>query len=521
MALGAGGGGAGSRAIEAGRAFVRLGAKDDLTAHLKRIAGKFMEFGKTALKWTGVGGLIGGALGGLSFADTASDLEKMDTAAKAFGVSGRRMSGLFGLLSAAGGEFKENLEGVIQFSDTVNQALTGEGQGAKLFDGLAITAKEVNSLPIDEKFYSVLGAIRKLPQPLQEAKLALLGGTDSMKQWQRLLTMSEAEFRSIAGSAAVSSADLQQAAESSRAMEKAGSAFGRVWQRVVILGAPVVTSLANGLADALRPISEFMADRSIGDLWEELVARGGIAWEQLRFSGAEAWIEIKAAGKSAFIDLVDWLHQEQTTNFWSGLVVGAAVALGNVKGQFETTLTGLQGKAVELFMKVGEAARDPSQWAALAALPLAPAVGGAMLADAAKRALDDYAKQLGERAADVVIRGKDGVRADAEAEKAAARAGLNAAEARLQAVQDGVERKRNARLFAEFMDELQAPAGAAAAKQIGNALGTFGDGGKFLGQMFGGNGNIPKQQLDAQKKANAALEAIKKAVEGFQPLTFT
>src|SRR4051812_27730800 len=127
MALGgggSGGGGGGAKGVRMGGAYVELTAKDSITAHLKKVAGKFADFGKQVLALTGIGGVLGGILGGLSFKETADDLSKMNDVAKAFGVNGTRISGLFGVLTTAGGEFKENLEGVIQFSQTLDQAIS-------------------------------------------------------------------------------------------------------------------------------------------------------------------------------------------------------------------------------------------------------------------------------------------------------------------------------------------------------------------------------------------------------------
>jgi hypothetical protein len=342
VALGGGGGGGGSaRGIEAGRAFVRLGAKDDLTAHLKKIGGAFAEFGKKALAVTGIGGAVAGVIGGLSFKETADDLSKMNDVAKAFGAASERgVSGLFGVLNAAGGEFKENLEGVIQFSGTVEKAVQGVGQGKELFDGLKVSAQDVAKLPIEEQFYSVLSAIRDMPQPLQESKLALIGGTDSMKQWQKLLSMSSDEVQEIAKRTAFGRQELEDAAAASKAMGAAQAALNRGWQQAVVILSPLVASLATMGADALKPVAEFLKNRSLGDLWEEALIRlkqGGseaAMFLQGTFSGiwdffASGWDSAVLVVKNLFADLAEFIGRTMRQAV-TGALEGPLALLGKV-----------------------------------------------------------------------------------------------------------------------------------------------------------------------------------------------
>jgi len=257
------GAGGGSDAIRAGKAFVEISAQDKgIQATIDKLKKKFTTFG-AGVRNIGLGIAAVGvaALSPLvGAADTLIDLGKIQDVADAFGITGKAASGLFGLLEAAGGEFKENLEGIIQFSGTMEKAFQGIGQGAELFDGLNIKAEELKGLAVDEQFYRVLGAIRQLPQPLQESKLALLGGTDSMKQWQKLLTMSEADARALAEELSISNEELRQASDTARKYERTTLMIRRGWQEIVLALAPAIEQILTAIMPVIQGIMKFIAN---------------------------------------------------------------------------------------------------------------------------------------------------------------------------------------------------------------------------------------------------------------------
>lgn len=526
MALnsGGGGGGASARAIEAGRAYVRLGGKDDLSGFLNRMKAKLAAFGKALA----VGG--GLALGGLGLAagaglaainplvETLQDLTKMDDVAKAFGTTGRAASGLFGVLGAVGGEFKENLEGVIQFADTVEQALKGgDNQGAKLFDGLAVTAKDVAALPIDEKFFKVHEAIRQLPQPLQEAKLALLGGTDSMKQWQRLLAMSNAEVRELAGRMRFSGAELERAAAATRAYERATGAIGRAWQQVAIVVAPLVEQVANRVADVANGFVGWIKGRDLGNVLAEVGVRlkQGLLEAQIfaRDSLSAVW-DYLTKDSGQFFDVVRQSIQ--------GLVNYTA---GTFAKLFPVVTRGLMAAVREGLTLLGTAklALGDEAGARQIAESLAAMDENRILRDI-QAAQERGAAELGEA---MKLAGEEWDKLSKRFKESSARNAATDADDRkkltdeLEPILMEAEWQRMEQAFRDLTEEaLVPPAAAAQAKQVGQALGTFGDGGKFLGQMFGGGKDLPKQQLAAQQQANALLADIKAALAGLRPLAF-
>lgn len=525
MALGGGGGG-GSSDIRAGGAYVEISAKDSLSKTLKGIVGSFMDFGKQVLSLTGIGGLLGGIAGGFGFKETADDLKKMDDVAKAFGITGRQASGLFGVLAAAGGEFKENLEGVIQFADTVDQALQGKGgQSSKLFDGLAITAQDINALPIDEKFYAVHEAIRGLPQPLQEAKLALIGGTDSMKQWQPLLSMSTEEVRQLAKDMAISTAELQDAAAASKAMAQAGAAANRMWQQVVITLSPLVKQGSDWLTGGLKDAAKWLEGRTLKDFWTEGVAWAKYGWEQTKQLGREAWADIEgfavdawydteAAAKVAWIDLVEWVDKVLSKDLWAGLAAGAAVQFIAIDKMFHDMLDGMAANAKALFAALALGLTNPV--AAAAALGNL-AVGGGFKPEDLKKAVDEAKAEVdkaGAGAGQVVLDGRQKALDEAGEKK------LRAAFQRAAALVEGQGKVDEA--WAE-VERARAEVDANRKKRVADeekpvhhlrdaggildsALGMFaGDAGNFLKQSFGPRTERIGDKID---KTNELLEDL-------------
>lgn len=484
MALNGGGGGASARAIEAGRAFVRLGGKDDLTAFLKRSAAKLTAFGKTVIGATGIGGLLGGVVGGLGFKETADDIRRMNDAVKALGMSATGGSGLFGVL----GQFSdlgENVEGITQFNQKVTDAFDGTGEEAKkLFDGLSVSAADLIDLPLEEKFFRIHAAIRELPQAQQQFKLSMLGGTDSMKKWLPLLDMSNEELRRQAGELAFNAEEMDRAAAASKAMREAGAAVNRVWQQAVIVLAPLVTQLAKLAADGLKPVTEFLKDRTLEDLGAEALARLNQLWVEAKHGAIGVW-----AGVWDFF-----------TGGWDAAVLVVKGLFADL-GRFAVrSITAAVRLPLSLLAKV-----DPERAKQISAA--LGAVGGATdagLEDARRQALADF-----DRAEEARNAARGERQAEAGRERDAARAEL-----------DRLDRERKQRVRQRQWDELlNTPVGGAAVRQraaaVGRSLAVLGGGGSFLSQGFGVQAGeaVAKEQLKEQKKANVKLGDVVKAIE--------
>jgi hypothetical protein len=228
-----------------------------LQKRLKAASSAFMSMG-TGMVISGLARLAPmiGAVG------TLQDLGKMKDAADALNMTGEAASGLFGVLAANGGDFKEDLEGIVQFSGRIREALAGvggsEGQAAQLFKGLSVSAKELEGVPLDEQFYRVLGAIRELPQEQQAFKLGLVGGTDSMKKWLPLLARSADETRRMAKSLGMTDEQLTEARDSTRAYQVATASLTAVWRQAAVAVAPVIQMTAEWVTKTIGPLAQLV-----------------------------------------------------------------------------------------------------------------------------------------------------------------------------------------------------------------------------------------------------------------------
>ena len=509
MALGEGGGGGGgsARGVRAGAAYVELNGKDNLSKFMAGMKAKFLGVMKVmaAGALLAVGG--GAAVLGMAFdplVETLGDLRKIDDVAKAFGTTGRAASGLFGVLGAVGGEFKENLEGVIQFSSTVDKALHGIGQGAELFDGLSVSAKDLQGLAIDEQFYRVLGAIRELPQPLQESKLALLGGTDSMKQWQTLLTMSNDEVRQLADKLAFSNAELKQGAAAGRAYQRATLAVQRAWQQFAVAVAPLVQMIAEGVERAADGFTQWFKGRSLGNLWDESVAQF-----QVKMGEAFVWIKNRALAiwdyfaegnglGGLFTKFGDFF--KSLVEYFAAAITKAGVAVAKTLGIDPDAITkkAFEAEIARERLPFGNAARADELQGYLDKLN-DPAFVEQMRSQQIRQALaPDQAKF------DAAVKAQAGLAEEWNAVLAGFTKKLEAREAQfkgadaalvapalaqLKAAQERAQVERNTAVFAEFMDDLQTATTTTSSlgenmARVGRALGTFGSG-AFLTQGFG------------------------------------
>lgn len=516
MALGGGGGG-NAGGIRAGRAYVELGAKDSLTGALKRIGSKFAAFGKMAIGATGIGGAVGGVLGGLSFKDTVDDLSKMNSAIKALGLSATGGSGLFGVLNQFS-DVGENIEGLTQFSQKVQDAFDGVGtEGAKLFEGLSVSAADLIDLPLDEKFMRIHAAIRELPQAQQQFKLSMLGGTDSMKKWLPLLSMSNAELREQAKNLAFGNEELNDATAASKAMTQAGGALNRVWQQFVIAVAPMVADGAKWISQSIKPLVEWSKGRTLGMVWDEIAARFRVAWEDVKLAVAEAWIEIGARTKIGLITVGEFVNDLFTNKFWAGLVQGAALQFSAVSQMFTDLLNGMRDEAVKIGQQIADALTDPRKLAMLPLLPLAAPLAAAELKRRADEVIAEQTKKLMADAAAGKFGAIDkaGIRAEADAAKVLAGAGAAAARADLARVLGDIEANRKRRAGDDVMNMEIGGGGRGKLAGIGQSAGTFGAG-SFLTQGFGRqSANDPvKEMVREQKKGNVLLKDVVEAVKG-------
>lgn len=511
MALGGGSSGGGARGVRAGAAYVELNGKDNLSGFLKRmkakVVGAVKAIGAAAVVGFGAGlagvGLLAGPL-----IETLTDLRKVDDVAKAFGITGRAASGLFGVLGAVGGVFKENIEGVVQFSGTMDKAFENVGQGAELFNGLNITAKELAGLGIDEQFYRVLGAIRELPQGLQEAKLSMLGGSDSLKQWQQLLSMSEAEVRALAARLSFSNAELRRAADAGRAYQRAVQSVGRAWQQIAVGVAPLIEQIANMVERAADGFTQWIRGRSAGNLLAELWVQARIGIQEslsfLRDGATAVWKYVTSPGNlSKFADYL-WKLVKSLVGY---VIKSLATAVPIItQGLARLARNMLQASAtIKLASGDKQGADEDIRAARILSNPLQMRrnLEKAMALDA--KAFDQARGDLGDEFDDIYKQFLKSQRANSK-QDALGRARLNRELAGVLA--EANKERTLARWAEQFGDWLDGgtkpPIRPEAVASLGRSLGTFGAG-DFLRQGFGvrGTGDPVVKSIEKGNKESA------------------
>lgn len=250
------------RGIEAGRAYVSAFLDDSkLVRGLKRAHRKLASFGAGLGKVGAVtlgAGLTAGALGLQKVLDSISQTDQINKVAKAFGLATEQASGLMGVFAAAGaGNVRENVESLVTMSDRVQQAMTGEGQGAELFAGLNVSAKELSKLSLDEQFFRLHAAIKELPDPVDRVnRLMLAFGEDGGKTLIGTLSKSTSELRQQAAGMRISAEEAQAATEAQASMNRASAAFAAIWRTIASVLAPVIERFANWLSQTGRSVAK-------------------------------------------------------------------------------------------------------------------------------------------------------------------------------------------------------------------------------------------------------------------------
>lgn len=291
MALsGASGGGGSASAVRAGGAFVELFTKNKaLEAGLSSARRRVAQFASEANKLTGAGlgglmdaagglargGLVGVGAGTLAAGLTASavaagvlaksvsslsDTARVGEVATAFGVTAEKMSGLLGVMEAAGSGAKESIESLTQFGTAISDAVEGKGgNAAELFQILGRSAEEFARADIVSNVYGLFAAIERVNDPLQKMRaLSLAFGTDGMKLLLPMLNRTNAELQRQAGLYQQTTAEVKQATAASYAMTASGAAVERAWRAVASALAPTVQAGAEWLTRAAAAVTQFV-----------------------------------------------------------------------------------------------------------------------------------------------------------------------------------------------------------------------------------------------------------------------
>jgi hypothetical protein len=483
VALGGGSGG-GARGIKAGEAYVTLGAKDNLTKHLKGVAGRFAAIGKALVGMTGVSGMLSSVLGAAVSLDhlfeTAGELTRLEATAKAFGLTTEAASGLFAVLAAGGSDIRDATEGLVTLGQRVSDAVAGKGEEAvALFDGLGVAASEFAGLNPAEQFYKLHASLLAVEDPAKRVQLLLKAvGEDTGKNLISTLSMSTDMLRQQAAAMSLSRGEMEQVGQMNRSYLQAQQSLNRTWQQAVVVLAPFIQQVATGLMPVLQVLFNYLRDRDLGDMFGEAGARLTMLSADIKhaFTGTvlgitdffiEAWNNAVLTVKNLFADLADFVSGSLSKALQKPLMALAVI---------NPQLAGAIQKAI--------------------------AGGGAVGPGMRQQAKEEF-----DRAEAFRTRMRDIAKAERDAERGVLQGAIDAIEKRVAA-------KRQQRIWADLMEM---PLDAAAKKMgasVGRSLGAFGAGSLFK-QAFGAQGaeGVAKKQLDEQKKTNVKLGDVVKAVQ--------
>lgn len=476
--------GGGAKGVRAGRAFVELGVLDKLTPALKAVGAKFAQLGKALFVGGSLGVAAGSSLLGAAL-PTLQDLSQLNAAAKALGTTAQGASGLFGALESVGGDFKEDLEGITQFLAKVQDAASGkQGESAELFKGLSVSARELMDLPLEEKFYRIHAAIRELPQEDQMGKLSMLGGSDSMKKWLPLLSMSNEELRERSDLFKMTGPELEKATQANQAYQRASATVGMVWKKVAIAVAPAIEWIATKTTEWLSPL------KNLSGWWDIQVARFQLGWANLTYNLTDGWLSFKELFVGGWRDAV-FIVETLWNELGASLAKIMATAIGETLALLDRAVAG-----------------SPKLQVALAVGKIMTGVGG-FDKDAELKNIE-ATRQLRENALNDAKRKADEARAAGNKEElAAAAAMVGAAQARLAELKA---------LQAAGPNEKAADNIRKAAGQLSHVAGFFALSSGFLTQALGARTVSP--QVAEQKKTNVILEQINDKLDGAGPLVF-
>jgi hypothetical protein len=259
------GGGIGSGAIRAGRAFVEIFANDsELAKGLESAKRRVQTFG---LKLAGIGaGAASGAAGILSGGgwkslDTLGDASRLSATAQAFGITAESASRIFGIMGSAGSDIRDATEGIVTLGQRVTDAIGGKGQEAvELFQQLGIGADQFAGLKPDQQFYKLLESLRAVADPAKRVQLLLKSvGEDTGKNLIPLLGKSAGEIQELGKRFEISAADMKAAEKATAAYSLAVADVSGAWRQVATALAPAIAQVAGAISSAARPVGQFLS----------------------------------------------------------------------------------------------------------------------------------------------------------------------------------------------------------------------------------------------------------------------
>lgn len=249
--------------IEAGKAFVRLYAKDELSKGLRSVGESLQGLG-SSIKTIGAtvtaassAVVAFGLAAAKSFSDTGDAVEKM---ASRTGLSTEAVSELGHAADLSGTNIQTLESGIKKLQQTLVEASSGSKTAAKAINDLGLSATDLLNLRPDEQFSRVADAISQITDPAERtAKAISVFG----KAGTQLLPMLQAGSRGIADMRRQArelglSIDREAASGAARLNDALGALHATLdglWRNIGAAIAPAVSMLAERMAKAAGAVS--------------------------------------------------------------------------------------------------------------------------------------------------------------------------------------------------------------------------------------------------------------------------
>lgn len=260
---GVSGGGGGSSAVRAGRAYVEFEARTaGLDKAFDRVRARMQSFGAATIKVgaTAAAAGVAGLAPMVKILGDLNDIARQGAIGSALGLTAEQFTGIAGIAKAAGGNTKEFIESLVTLGKVASEGAIGKGEVAgQFFKDINVNAKDFVKLRADEQFFRFFEAVQKVEDPLARVRAVMVAfGEDGGKLLLPLLKKTPEQLRAMAKGFEVSTEDMIQAEAAQLAYAETTNNVSKAWRQVVIAVAPAVKRVAEAVAAIVKPVAEWV-----------------------------------------------------------------------------------------------------------------------------------------------------------------------------------------------------------------------------------------------------------------------
>jgi hypothetical protein len=281
---------------------------------------------------------IAGVVGVTEAVRTLGDVARSGDIAGGFGLTAEQFTGMAGVAETVGEGTREFMESLVTLGKVSKEGAEGKGEvAAGWFKTLNLDAKQFNALPLEEKFFGVFEAIKKVQDPAERVRALMVAfGEDGGKYLLPLLAKAPEELRSMAKGFAISTEEVEKAKAAQLQLNAAGNTLKTGWRTIVIALAPAIGTVGK-IISGLRPAFEWMgrAIEAVSDI-------AGPVFEEIA-----AWIKGMAnevgAWATAFFGLGEqtWTVKDVLLAVFRAVGTAGALAWDTIKAGVGAVLIGL------------------------------------------------------------------------------------------------------------------------------------------------------------------------------------